>query len=129
MQILLVVREKLIRDQIKVGLQQFPEFKVTVGEGYAAINETRQHHYDCIFVSVDGQSREGLRLLQHLRSFDRNTEVVLVTTERQARDLAQEKTKLNVAASLHTPIDVTEFFRLIARFRERKREAEPAARK
>ncbi len=125
MEVMLVVREKLVRDQIKVGLQQFPEFTVTAGEGYAAINEARQHHYDCIFLSVDPQSREGLRLLQHLRSFDRTTEVVVVTTDRHARDMAQEKGKLNVSF-LTTPINVTEFFRLVARFRARKLEQEPA---
>ena len=122
MEILLIVRDRLIRDQVKVGLQQFPEFNVTVGEGYAAVNEVRQHHYDSVFLAVDPS--EGLRLLEHLRSFDRTTEVVVITTERNARDLSTEKARLNINSFLHTPIDVTEFFRLVGRFRERKREPE-----
>ncbi|MEM7199922.1 MAG: response regulator [Planctomycetota bacterium] len=128
MDILLVVRDNLVRDQIKVGLQQFQEFTITVGEGYAAINEARQHHYDSVFISVDPQRGEGLRLLQHLRSFDRTMDVVIVTTERHARDMAGEKSRLNISSFLSTPIDVTEFFRLIGRLRSRKQEPEAARR-
>lgn len=120
MDILLVCREKLIRDQVKVGLQQFPEFGVTVGEGYAALNQLRQRHYDCVFLSMDPDDAEGLRLLNHLRTFDRTTEVVPITTKRHARDLAGEKTRLNIAAFLHTPIQPDEFFRVVGRLRDRR---------
>ena len=122
MDILLVVRDKLVRDQVKVGLQQFPEFSVTVGEGYAAINEVRQKHYDTIFLAIEGQGQAGLRLLQHLREFDRGTEVVAIANERLARDFAKEKSRLNIAAFLHTPIDAAEFFRLVARLKARRQE-------
>jgi DNA-binding NarL/FixJ family response regulator len=124
MDILLVVRDKLVRDQVKVGLQQFPEFSVTTGEGYAAINELRQRHCDCVFVASDPTDGEGLRLLNHLRSFDRTTEVVPIATERHARDMAGEKTRLNITAFLHTPIQPAEFFRLVGRLRARKLEAD-----
>ena len=124
MDVLLVVRDRLTCDQVKVGLQQFPEFHVVAGEGYAAINSLRQRQYDCVFLSVDQQDREGFRLLQHLRGFDRTTEAVVVTNERHAKDLAAEKSKLNIAAFLHTPIKVTDFFRLVGRMRARKLEAE-----
>ncbi len=124
MEILLVVRDKLVRDQVKVGLQQFPEFIVTTGEGYAAINELRQRHCDCVFLAADPTDGEGLRLLNHLRSFDRTTEVVPIATPRHARDMAGEKTRLNITAFLHTPIDPAEFFRLVGRLRARKLETE-----
>ena len=124
MQILLVVRDRLIRDQIKVGLQQFPEFQVTWGEGYAAVNGVRQGHYDCIYLAIDPDDREGFRLLQHLRTFDRTTEVVVITTERHARDMAGAKARMNIVAFMHEPVNVTEFFRLVGRFRARRSQAE-----
>ncbi len=127
MDILLVVRDNLVRDQIKVGLQQFPEFNITVGEGYASINEVRQHQYDCVFLAIDPRNRDGLRLLEHLRTFDKHTDVVVVTEERQARDLAGEKSRLNIGSFLHTPLDVTDFFRLVSRLHSRRKE-EPARR-
>ncbi len=128
MDILLVEKERLVRDQVKVGLQQFPEFTITVGEGYAAINELRQRQFDCIFVGAEGKGPEGLRLLKHLRSFDRNTEVVVIANGRAAKDLATEKSRLNITSFLTTPIDATEFFRLVARLRARRQDAEPAGR-
>ena len=125
MEILLIERDRLVRDQVKVGLQQFPEFNVTWGEGYAAVNDVRQRHYDCIFMGVDPRDKEGLRLLKHLRSFDRMTDVVAITTQRHARDMSGEKSRLNINAFLHVPIEVTEFFRLVSRLRARKMEPEP----
>ena len=127
MEILLVARDNLIRDQVKVGLQQFQEFSVTWGEGYAAVNDVRQHRYDCIFLEA-GDDHEGVRLLNHLRTFDKSTEVVIITTEKHAKEMASEKSRLNVVAFLHTPINVNEFFKLIGRFRARRRDAEAARR-
>lgn len=124
MEILLVVSDRRVRDQVKVGLQQWPEFHVTWGEGYSAINDLRQHHYDCVFLEIDADKREGLKLLQHMRSFDRTTEVVVITSGKQAREMAGEKSRLNIVAFLHVPIDVAEFFRLVGRFRARRRELE-----
>ena len=43
---------------------------------------------------------------------------------RHPKDLATEKSKLNIAAFLHPPIRVTDFFRLVGRMRARKLEAE-----
>lgn len=126
MDVLLVMRNRLHRDQIKVGLQQFPEFAVTWGEGYAAINEVRQRHYDCIFIGIEFPDQEGFKLLQHLRSFNRSTKVVVVTGERHARDLAAEKSRLNIAAFLHVPIDAREFFRLVGRLRARQGDSDAA---
>ena len=64
MEILLVAEDRLVRDQVKVGLQQFPEFSVTTGEGYAAINEARQREFDCVFLGVDFAGTDGFRLLE-----------------------------------------------------------------
>ena len=120
MNILLVERDRLLRDQIKVGLQQFPGFQVTLGEGYSAINELRQVAYDCVFLGVPSSKDEGRRLLEHLRSFDRTTEVVVITTNRAAKDMAGEKGRLAISGFVHAPLDPHEFFRFIGRFRERR---------
>ena len=124
MDILLIERDQLIRDLVKVGLQQFPEFTVMCGEGYVGVNELRQRSFDCVFLGVDSLQGEGMKLLRHLRQFDRTTELVVMTSHRMAKDLAGEKSKLNIAAMLNTPIEATEFFRLVGRIRARRAEAE-----
>jgi DNA-binding response OmpR family regulator len=120
-EVLLIEADPLTRDRVLVGLQQFPEINVTVGEGYAALNEARQHSFDCVFLGVDPSSRQGLRLLEHLREFDSRAEVVVITTERHARDMQQLKSRLRIVSFLTTPIAVNEFFGLVGRLRRRHR--------
>jgi DNA-binding NarL/FixJ family response regulator len=119
--VLLIESDPLTRDRVLVGLQQFPEIKVTVGEGYGALNEARQHKFDCVFFGVDPGSRQGFRLLEHLREFDSRTEVVVITTERHARDMQQLKSRMKIVSFLTTPIAVDEFFGLVGRLRRRHR--------
>ena len=126
MDVLLVETDRLVRDLIKVGLQQFPEFTVTCGQGYAAINEMRQRPYDVVFVGCDNGEGQCMLLLQHLRAFDRSTEVVVVCGQRTAREMHAEKSRLNVMSFVQTPVVELEFFRLLARLRSRQTAAEPA---
>ncbi len=119
MDILLVESDHLIRDQVKVGLQQFPEFRVTWGESYPGINLVRMKNYNYVFLGIHSQDHDGLRLLRHMRSFDTRTDVIVVTSQRAARDLAKDKSRLGIYAFLTTPIDVTDFFRLVSRLRAR----------
>jgi DNA-binding NtrC family response regulator len=120
MEILLVEKDPLVRDQVKVGLQQFPEFTVTVGEGYQGINELRQRQFDCVFLGVDPRDKETVRLLHHMRSFDKTTELVVLTMGRSVKDLSGEKAKFNIHSFLQTPLDIREFFGFLGRFLERR---------
>jgi DNA-binding NtrC family response regulator len=122
MEVLLVEKDPLVRDQVKVGLQQFPEFHVTVGSGYAGINEVRSRHFDAVFLGVDPREKDTVKLLHHLRSFDTTTELFVMTASRNVRDMAVDKSKYNVHSFLQTPIDVREFFGLLGRFLERRTE-------
>ena len=122
MEVLLVEKDPLIRDQVKVGLQQFPEFHVVLGTGYAGINEMRGKQFDCVFLGIDPKQKDTMRLLQHLRSFDTTTELFVMTAPKNVRDMAVEKSKYNIHSFLQTPIDVREFFGLLGRFLERRTE-------
>jgi DNA-binding NtrC family response regulator len=122
MDVLLVEKDPLIRDQVKVGLQQFAEFQVTVGVGHAGINEVRGRHFDAIFLGVDPRQKDTVKLLHHLRSFDTTTEVFVLTAPRNVRDMAVDKSKYNIHSFVPTPIVVKEFFGLLGRFIERRTE-------
>ncbi len=122
MEVLLVEKDPLVRDQVKVGLQQIPEFHVTVGAGYAGINEIRSKHFDCVFLGVDPRQKDTVKLLHHLRSFDTTTEVFVLTAPRNVRDMAVDKSKYNIHSFLQTPINVRELFGLLGRFLERRTE-------
>ena len=120
MEVLLVEKDPLIRDQVKVGLQQFDEFHVTVGQGPAGVNEARSRVFDCVFLGIDPRQKDTVKLLQHLRSFDTTTELFVLTASRNVKDMAVDKSKYNVHSFLQTPIDVREFFGLLGRFLERR---------
>jgi len=119
MEILLIEPEKGTRDQIKVGLESFQDIRVEAAEGFAAINRARQKTYDFIVLENRSEVHDGLADLHALREFDHDTPVVLIVTSKQARQLAAERNKLNVYSTLAHPLDVREFFRLVARMRER----------
>lgn len=129
MEILLVEKDALTRDHLKVGLQQFPEFQVTVGQGYRGINELRSQAFDCVFLGVDPRDQESMGLLAHLRSFDRTTELVVLTAPRHAKDLAADKAKFDIHSFLQTPIDPKDLFEFIGRFVERHSGRDQAVRK
>jgi DNA-binding NtrC family response regulator len=122
MEVLLVEKDPLVRDQVKVGLQQCPEFHVAVGIGHAGINEVRGRHFDCVFLGVDPRVKETIKLLHHLRSFDATTELFVLTSPRNIRDMSVDKSKYNIHTFVQTPIVVRELFGLLGRFLERRTE-------
>ena len=124
MEILLITSDNLLRDQIKVGLQQFPELRVTCGESYPGVNILRTIDFDFVFMELGDSTKDCLTLLKHLRSFDHDAEVVCLADDRTIRDLNREKKENGISAFLHNPLDVSEFFRLIARLRDRREEAD-----
>lgn len=119
MEILLVEKDALVRDHVKVGLQQFPEFHVTVGTGYRGINELRSQTFDCVFLGVDPRDPESMGLLNHLRSFNNTVELVVMTSPRSAKDMASDKARYDIHSFLGTPINPKDLFDFIGRFLER----------
>ena len=120
MDILTIESNKLIRDQIVVGLQNFPEFRVDTGEGFAGINLTKQKQYDCIFIGTERLDEAGLDLLENFRRQDHETDVVLVTSAKKVKAHQSTRARYDLLAILYSPIDPREFFRLVARLRRRE---------
>jgi len=119
MEALLVERDPLLRDQIKVALQQFPEFTVTVGVGYAGINELRSRPFDCVILGVDPKQRDTVKLLRHLRSFDTTTQLFVVTAPGNVKDMAVDKAKYAIHSFVQAPLVPRELFGMLGRFVER----------
>ncbi len=119
MDILLIERDKLVRDQILVGLQCLPETAVETGEGYVGLHRTRQKSYDFVIIGCNPKDDEGVRLLEALRRHDRDTQVILVAAQKQAKQLASLRTKYDVFAILSVPIVPEDFFRLVGRMRRK----------
>ena len=106
MEVLLVEKDPLIRDQIKMGLQQFPEFEVAVGTGQAGINQMRGRHFGCVFLGVDPRQKDTVKLLHNLRQIDQTAEVFVVTPAKNVRDMQVDKSKFDIHSFLQTPLDL-----------------------
>ena len=102
MDILLVEKDRLVRDQVKVGLQQFPDLKITTGEGYGGLNLLRQRSFDLLFLGLPGELVAARKMLEYFRSIDKSTDLVLVAPAKLTRDLAQERSRFNIWSTLST---------------------------
>jgi len=120
MEFLLVEKDPLVRDQVKVGLEQFPDCHVQVGLGYEAIAQLRHKKFDCVFLGVDPRDAETVQLLQYMRSFDHDTELVVIAPAASIKDMGVQKAKHHIHSFLQSPLDVKEFFGFVGRFRSRR---------
>ena len=128
MEALIVENDPLVRDQLKVALQQFPDVHVATGTGYAALNELRGRAFDCVFLGLDGEPHEAIKLLQHLRAIDKDAQLFVVAPAARCRDLSAEKTKFGIHALLSAPLVPRELFAQLGRlFERRAQRAEQAA--
>ena len=93
---------------------------VTVATGYRGVDELRSRAFDCVFLGVDPRDPNTNGLLQHLRSFDKQSEVIVVTKSRNVKDMAADKGRYDVQMFLPTPVDPATLFAFIGRFRERR---------
>ncbi|MEY4829439.1 MAG: hypothetical protein RLZZ562_1235 [Planctomycetota bacterium] len=119
MDILLIEKDPLVRDQLKVGLQQFPGIKVTTGVGYRGVNEVRSRSFACVFLTVDPKDPESMGMLAHLRSFDTTTEIVALLPSQEPKALANEKARFDIHSLLRTPLQPKDLFSFLGRFQER----------
>jgi DNA-binding NtrC family response regulator len=122
MEALIVENDPLVRDQLKIALQQFPDVHVAVGTGYVTLNELRSRSFDCVFLGVDAAQHESLKLLSHLRAIDPSTQLFVVASASSCKDLAVDKAKYDVHAFLTVPLVPRELFAQLGRLFERRTE-------
>jgi DNA-binding NtrC family response regulator len=115
--ILVLIRTKPIRDQVVVGLQNFSEFSVEVGEGFSGLNRTHQKQFDAVFIGCSDGESEGLQMIERFRSYDEKTELVAVSDVKQAKLLTSQRSRFNITSILQVPVDPEDFFRVVARLR------------
>ncbi len=120
MDVLILDADKVVRDHVRVGLQNFPEFAVDTGQGFAGLNLTEQKDYDCLFIACDPQTDQGLELIENFRKTNNDVDVVMVTPARKSKAHQHLRTRYDLFSILYVPLDPGEFFRLVARLRRRE---------
>ncbi|MFN6145354.1 MAG: hypothetical protein ACK5AL_03230 [Planctomycetota bacterium] len=122
MEALIVDNDPLVRDQLKIALQQFPDVHVATGAGFATLNEVRSRTFDCVFLGVDAAQHESVSLLHHLREIDASAQLFVLGSAASCKDLAPEKAKFDVHGFLTVPLVPIELFAQLGRLFERRAE-------
>ena len=120
MNVLLVVEDPLLRDLVKVGLEQFDGVRVTAGRGHGGVALARCQRYDCVFVGLGSAGPSGVELLQHLRSFEQEAALFVLAGAAASKDFGREKAKYDVHALVATPLEAKVLFAQFSRFLERR---------
>ena len=123
MNILVLVRNKPIRDQIVVGLQNFPEFAVEIAEGFSGLNRTHQKDFDTVIIGCTEEEPEGLQLVERFRGYDEKTELVVVAEAKRAKVLVSQRSRFDITSVLQEPLDPEDFFRVVAQAPPQRRGA------
>ena len=110
MEALIVDNDPLVRDQLKIALQQFPDVHVATGAGFATLNEVRSRTFDCVFLGVNAAQHESVSLLHHLREIDASAQLFVLGSAASCKDLAPEKAKFDVHGFLTVPLVPIELF-------------------
>ncbi len=120
MDVLVLESNKRIRDQIVVGLQNFPEFAVDTGEGFGGLNLARGKAYDFLFIGTNCADDIGMQMAQKFREAESDSGLILVTSAKKSKAHQQLRTRFDVLSMLYVPIEPADFFRLVARLRRRE---------
>jgi CheY-like chemotaxis protein len=129
--------DKVIRDQVLVGLESFADIETDAATGVEALDLVRKRDFQCIFVGFNQSDTSGQDFLDKLKSMNPQTELILLAPEAHARRLSQDHTgsrpaprhprawrsgwRLRVFSVLRKPLVPLEFYRTVGRLRKRLR--------
>jgi DNA-binding NtrC family response regulator len=127
--VLIVEEDARTRDLLRVGLDSFASFNVESIEPEWASEVARDRAFDLVLVNLEmADGTDGLAVVQAIREVNPRPEFILLTSGRSSRFLSSQKNANNIFAFLTLPLDVTAFFKTIARARDRILGGSPAVR-
>lgn len=118
--VLLIESDPKTRDIIEVGLDNFQVFEVDHAIDSWGVEMAKENTYDLIMVNLElANHTDGMEVVRQIREFDQGVEVIVITKGKSSRLLSKEKAVSNIFALLAAPIEEQNFFKLIARARDR----------
>jgi CheY-like chemotaxis protein len=129
--------DKVIRDQVLVGLESFGDIETDAATGLEALELVRKREFDCIFVGFNQSDTSGQDFLDKLKTMNPQTELILLAPEAHAKRLSQDNNgsrppprqprawrsgwRLRIFSVLRKPLVPLEFYRTVGRLRKRLR--------
>jgi DNA-binding response OmpR family regulator len=119
MKALLVETDHVIRDRVKVALQQFEGTTVDCAEDAWALELAKENPYDLLVIADHLQEPgDGLRLLRELRAAGLVGPSILLTRD-SGDSGARDREAVNVSVVLTVPPDTVDIFKAIVTAQER----------
>ncbi len=118
--VLLLVGDSRTRDIIRSGLDHFQQFAVDHAPDAAGVDRVKQKPYDLVILDTSLSSADGgLGVARAVLEENERTEVILLAPEHAAKQLSKEKGCANIFAVVALPIQSQQFFKTIARAKDR----------
>ncbi len=113
MRVLLVEADHVVRDRVKVALQQFDGITVDTAEDSWALELAKENAYELVAISDQLQDAgDGLKLLKELRAGGLLGPAVAISRD-NGEAAAKEKDALGIASVVVVPPDTVEIFKAL----------------
>ena len=119
MKILVADFHRELQDQVHLALEQFEGFEVECAVAEDALDRARRCDHDWIFVQVTEDEDNGRSLLEALVEEPPEASVFVVADKPLLAKLKDQPSRHQVSAYLGTPLEPVEFYRVVARLRNR----------
>ena len=118
--VLLIESDSANRDIIKVGLSEFQVFEVDHAVDEQAVEMAEDGQYDLVIANVElAERQDGLQIIRRIREICPAAEIIALARGKSSRLLAKEKTASSLSATIPIPIDAADFYKTIARVKQR----------
>lgn len=121
MRVLVAEADKVVRDHVVVGLENFGTIETEIATGIEAIELARKKEYHCLFVGLNAEDPASRELLDSLRQTAPQSELILLAAEGQAKKLSQSRNEARIFSVLKKPLVPLEFYRTVSRLKKRLR--------
>lgn len=118
MRVLLVEKDHIVRDRVKVALQQFDGFVVDTAEDSWALELAKENAYDLLVITDRlEEPGDGVQLIKDLRDGGLGAPIILLSRDTGDGSLSREIPQ--VATVLAVPPDTVEIFKAIVTVQDR----------
>lgn len=119
MNVLVAENDQFTRDQAVVGLENFDVFDVDVAMGMSALEMIRQKDYSFVIIGINPSDNTGPDLIKNIRERDKTLDILVMTDEIIAKNMARDKIQNNIYAFIQKPVDALYFHQTVNRLKQR----------
>ena len=115
MKVLVSVEDKVLEDQIRVGLEAFEGLQSDYATGLDLLDRVRRCEFAFLLLELESCTQDGLQRLEQVHTFNPELEVVIIASDSVIRRLKEERARGKIFGFMRNPLVAVEFFRGMTR--------------